>query len=53
MNYMKSNADSVRLLGAVALAVNGDCTRKVLLDAILKWRQFQKMVKREAEGELA
>jgi hypothetical protein len=50
---MKSNADSVRLLGAVALAVNGDCTRKVLLDAILKWRQFQKMVKREAEGELA
>jgi hypothetical protein len=49
---LKSNTDSVRLLGAVTLALNSDCTMESLLDAILKWRPFERMVKRESKNRV-
>jgi hypothetical protein len=47
---MKLNVDTVRLLGAVTLALNGECTRKNLLSAILQWQPFKKMVERESKN---
>jgi hypothetical protein len=44
-----SHTDNVRLLGAVALAASGDSTKETLLESLLKWPPFEKMVKRESK----
>ena len=40
----------MQLLGAVALASNGACSREDLLAAILEWLPFKKMVDEKSKG---